>query len=116
MPTFGPYPLDRESLERDCEVELFRGSGPGGQNRNKRETGVRLTHRPSGVVVGATERRSQNQNLEAAYERMSERLAELMHVDPPRFATRPTRASRIRRVEGKRQRSATKALRRSVDD
>lgn len=110
------YPLDREALARDCEVELLKGSGPGGQNRNKRETGVRLTHRPSGEVVMATERRSQAQNLEMAFQRMADRLAARMHVDPPRFATRPTRASRVRRLDAKRRRGETKALRRDVDD
>ena len=116
MPDLPRYELEREALERDCEVELLKGSGPGGQNRNKRETGVRLTHRPSGEVVMATERRSQRQNLEIAYERMAERLAALMHVDPPRYPTRPSRASKRRRLEGKRRRSETKALRRDPGD
>lgn len=116
MTPFGPYPLDRASLERDCEVEVFRGSGPGGQNRNKRETGVRLTHRPSGMIATATERRTQGQNLDVAFDRMAERLAEAMHVDPPRVPTRPSRAVHRRRVEGKRLTAQKKALRRRVDD
>ena len=68
------YQTDRASLERDCDMEFFIASGPGGQHRNKVETGVRLTHRPSGIVVTATERRSQSDNREMAYERMAERL------------------------------------------
>jgi len=115
MPELPRYDLDREALERDCDVELLKGSGPGGQNRNKRETGVRLTHRPSGEVVMATERRSQRQNLENAWERMAARLAALMHVDPPRHPTRPSRAVVRRRLEGKRHRAETKALRRDPE-
>src|ERR1044071_1079155 len=84
------YPTDRESLERDCDVEFFVAGGPGGQHRNKVETGVRLTHRPTGLVVAATERRSQTANIEAAFERMAERLEERQRVLPPRVATRPT--------------------------
>jgi len=109
------YPTDRESLERDCDVEFFVAGGPGGQHRNKVETGVRLKHRPSGVVITATERRSQHANREAAYERMSERLTEMQKVRRPRRATRPSTASKERRIESKRQISERKALRKKVD-
>lgn len=105
------WPTDRESLERDCDVDFFIASGPGGQNRNKVETGVRLTHRPSGIVVTATERRSQLQNREAAFERMAERLEEAQRVEVPRVATRPTKASRERRLEEKRRASERKRQR-----
>lgn len=102
------YPTDRDSLERDCDLEFFIATGPGGQHRNKVETGVRLTHRPSGIVVTATERRSQHANREAAYERMAERLEALQYVAPPRTPTRPTRASQERRLEAKRRQSTRK--------
>lgn len=106
------YALDRASLDRETRIDLFRGSGPGGQHRNRRETAVRLTHLPSGVVVTATERRSQLQNIELAYERLAQRLAELQRVKKRRRATRPTRGSQRRRVEGKKKRGQTKSLRR----
>ncbi len=105
------YPTDRESLERDSEIDFFIASGPGGQNRNKVETGVRLTHRPSGLVVTATERRSQYANREMAFERLAQRLHELQRVERPRTPTRPTTASRVRRLEQKRHSSAVKKLR-----
>jgi hypothetical protein len=105
------YPIDRESLERDSDVEFFIASGPGGQHRNKVETGVRLTHRPSGLTVTATERRSQHANREAAFARLQARLEELHHVEPPRVPTRPTKASRVRRVNEKRLSGMRKKLR-----
>jgi len=105
------YPTDRESLERDCDVEFFIASGPGGQHRNKVETGVRLVHRPTGITVTATERRSQHANREAAFERMQARLEEFQHVETPRKATRPTAASRARRVNEKRLSGSRKKLR-----
>ncbi|MGZ3583014.1 MAG: peptide chain release factor family protein, partial [Ktedonobacterales bacterium] len=86
------YPTDRESLERDSDMDFFIATGPGGQNRNKVETGVRLTHRPTGIVVTATERRSQHANREAAFERLAERLEEMQREEKPRVPTRINRA------------------------
>lgn len=97
------YPVDRESLERDCTLDFFVAGGPGGQHRNKVETGVRLVHLPTGVTVTATERRSQHANREVAFERMAERLTARQVVLPPRKATRPTAGSRVRRLESKQR-------------
>ncbi len=105
------YPTDRESLERDCDVDFFVAGGPGGQHRNKVETGVRLTHRPSGVVVTATERRSQSANRDAAYDRMAERLEEMQRVRKPRRPTKPSAASKGKRREEKKQLSRQKQMR-----
>jgi protein subunit release factor B len=105
------YPTDRESLERDCDMEFFIATGPGGQNRNKVETGVRLTHRPTGTVVTATERRSQHANREAAYARMAERLEEMQREIKPRVPSRLNRSDRERRLAEKRRASAIKRLR-----
>jgi protein subunit release factor B len=55
----------------DCRVETFRSGGPGGQNQNKRETGVRITHRESGAVGISREERSQLQNKKRAFVRMA---------------------------------------------
>lgn len=54
----------------DCDVQTFRSGGPGGQNQNKRETGVRIVHRESGAVGESREERSQLQNKRTAFERM----------------------------------------------
>ena len=105
------YPTDRASLERDSDLEFFIASGPGGQRRNKVETGVRLVHRPSGVTVTATERRSQHANREMAFERMAARLRKLQSVSEPRRPTRPTAASRVRRLAAKRRASLLKRQR-----
>jgi len=105
------YPTDRDSLEQDCDQEFFIASGQGGQHRNKVETGVRLTHRPSGISVTATERRSQHANREMAFERMATRLEEMQHISPPRKPTRPTAASRERRLEAKRRAAILKKQR-----
>ena len=108
------YATDRESLERDSEITFFVAGGPGGQHRNKVASGVRLLHRPSGVVVAATERRSQSANREVAFERLAARLEELSARRAPRVATRPSRAARERRRTLKHHRSETKQSRRPV--
>ena len=75
---------------------------------------MRMSTGRSGVMVTATERRSQRAaNREAAYERMAAKLRELQYEPPPRTATRPMLASKVRRVEGKRRVSAVKRLRSS---
>ncbi|MBM4019976.1 MAG: peptide chain release factor-like protein [Planctomycetes bacterium] len=65
---------DRKLLA-ECAVETYRASGPGGQHRNKTESAVRLTHRPTGVVVTAAERRSQHENRRRAVERLRRAIA-----------------------------------------
>lgn len=66
----------REHVERvtikDCVVQTLRGSGKGGQNRNKRDTAVRITHPPSGAVGYAEDERHQLQNKRLAFRRMAE--------------------------------------------
>jgi hypothetical protein len=57
---------------KDCDVQTFRSGGPGGQNQNKRDTGVRIVHRASGAVGESREQRSQYQNKRAAFKRMTE--------------------------------------------
>jgi protein subunit release factor B len=108
------YATDRESLERDSEITFFVAGGPGGQHRNKVASGVRLVHRPSGIVVAATERRSQAANREVAFARLAARLDALGARQAPRVATRPTRAAREQRRALKRRRSETKQARRPV--
>ena len=105
------FATDLETLEQVCEVTFLKGSGPGGQHRNKRETGVRLVHPPSGVTVMATERRSQARNRELAFERMVGRLSELNHRDEERVPTRVPRAAVRRRLTLKKRLSARKASR-----
>jgi protein subunit release factor B len=108
------HPWDRESLERDCDIEFFVAGGPGGQHRNKVETGVRLKHRPTGIVVTATERRSQSANRDAAYERMAERLEQLQRVRKPRRPTKPGAAAKLKRRQEKKKQSERKQARSKV--
>ena len=101
--------LTDEVLLAQCVVTPFRGSGPGGQHRNKVETGVRLLHEPTGIVVQASERRSRTQNMGVAVDRLREKLRILFAPPPPpRRPTRPTRGSQERRHVGKRNRATVK--------
>lgn len=57
---------------QDCEVQTFRAGGKGGQAQNKRNTGVRVIHHPSGARGESREHRGQLENRRTAFRRMSE--------------------------------------------
>lgn len=61
---------------KDVDIETTRGSGPGGQNRNKTESCVVATHRPTGVQVRIDNERSQHQNKAAALKVLAGKLYE----------------------------------------
>jgi ribosome-associated protein len=129
-----PLRVTRSCVIPPDELEWrFSGSGgPGGQHANTSNTRVelvfdieasdslgprqraRLLERlGSRVRVVASERRSQLQNRELALERMRDRIANALHVDPTRVATRPSRASKRARVEQKRRQGERKRARRT---
>ena len=115
----------------EIELRFSRSSGPGGQHANTAETRVEaildvqassaLTEVQKRRVVakaGATLRavaqdeRSQLRNRELAVERLAGQLREALKVQRRRVATKPTTASRERRLDAKKRRSTTKKLRR----
>jgi ribosome-associated protein len=116
---------------REITVRTSRSSGPGGQHANVTASRVeasfdvarsealsdtqrtRVMNRCGPVVRAvAQDARSQARNRELALERLRERLARALHVPRSRTATRPTRASRVRREQAKRRQSQRKAERR----
>ncbi len=125
-------------ITRSCAIAFdelewrFTGSGgPGGQHANTSNTKVEVrfdvANSPSlgprqrdrilerlgpSVRVTASERRSQHQNRELALERLRARLADALHVDPHRVASKPSRTAKARRVEQKRHHGQIKQARR----
>ncbi len=67
--------FDDARLLAECEIHFHRVSGPGGQHRNKVVSAVRLHHKPSGLMVTGTERRSQHENKANAVRRLREAIA-----------------------------------------
>jgi protein subunit release factor A len=105
-------PESNDDLMAECDVETLSGSTKGGQRANKVETGVRLTHRPTGTVVMARRSRSQFRNKALAVAELRRRLEEANRPVTPRRKTKPTKGSKRRRLEAKKRRSETKANRR----
>jgi ribosome-associated protein len=122
--------------EHEIQEEFVRASGPGGQNVNKVSTAVQLrfdvVHSPSlpdpvrerlmtlagrrltqeGVLIIEAERyRSQRRNRDDALRRLIELIRAACEVDKPRRCTRPTLASRKRRLDSKQRHGETKRLR-----
>jgi ribosome-associated protein len=115
----------------EIALRVSRSSGPGGQHAQKSSTRVeavfdveastalteaqkRRVLARSGAVLRAVaqDERSQARNRELAVERLVEKLREALAVPRRRIATRPGKAAQERRLEGKRRRARTKALRR----
>ena len=107
-----------EDLLRECEVDTFRSSGPGGQHVNKTETAVRLRHLPSGVVVTSQRERSQHRNKALCLQKLRERIEQLNYRPARRVPTRVPRSAKNRTLEEKARRSHIKRLRSkpSVDE
>jgi ribosome-associated protein len=119
----------------EIQLRFSRSSGPGGQHAQKSETRVeavfdveasnaltdiqkrRVVARAGPVLRAlAQDERSQLRNRELAVERLVEQLRRALRVERRRVATKPTEASRRRRLEDKQRRSRTKRLRRDLGD
>jgi len=119
----------------EVDIRVSRSSGPGGQHANVTESRVEAVfdvaaspslseeqRRRAMAKVGprltavAQDARSQARNRELALERLRDRLTAALAVPRKRRPTKPTRASKRRRAETKRQRSHTKSLRRRPAD
>lgn len=105
------FATDMATLEKEVLVEPYRGPGPGGQRKNRKETAIRLTHPPSGITVVASERRSQAQNREIAFLRLTKRLAQLNRPRKRRIPIKPSVGAIRRQKEAKEKLSRKKRLR-----
>ncbi len=104
-------PESDDDLLRECEVETFRSSGPGGQHVNKTESAVRLRHLTSGVVVTSQQERSQHRNKSLCLEKLRKKIEKLNYRPAKRVPTRVPAGVKARTLEEKTRRARIKRLR-----
>ena len=109
-------PADDDALLAECEVQTFRGTGPGGQSVNTADSAVRLKHLSSGITVVCRRERSQYLNKKTCLERLRRRLEQHNAAldAPERVPTTKPRAAKARQVEAKRHRARIKRRRARV--
>ena len=103
--------MKRKIKNTELKITHVKGGGPGGQNRNKRSTGVRVEHLTTGIRAVATERRSQQMNLQNALERLSNKLEIKLKRPKERKATAPSASSQRHRLREKERHAERKRLR-----
>lgn len=103
--------MSADQIARDCEVQTFHASGPGGQGVNTADSAVRMRHVPTGIVVVSREERSQLRNRERCVEKIREACRRRARPPRPRKKTRVSAAQKRRRLEAKRARGKLKQLR-----
>ncbi len=111
-----PIPQSDDDLLDQCRVDTFRSGGKGGQHQNVTESGVRLTHVPSGIVATSRSLRSQYGNKRAALRTLRRRLVASQRRPKRRVPTKVPRRAHERRLRTKRERSARKSLRKKPLD
>jgi len=101
--------------DKDIDIEYYRASGPGGQRRNKKDTAVRATHRPSGISAVAAESRYRSRNLKNALDRLSRKVWEHNRPETPRKTTKPPAYTDKLRLREKRMMAQKKKMRKKVE-
>ncbi len=107
--------MNDEEVLAQCRVETFTSGGKGGQHQNRRDTGVRLVHLPTGIVVTRRRERSQYLNRKAALAELKDRLEEMQRPQVERITTVVPKREKQRRLEDKRRRSEVKRRRREPE-
>ena len=108
-------PDSDDALLFECTIETFRSRGKGGQDANKTESAIRLTHLKSGIQVMCQEERSQYLNKRKCIKELRLRIEKQNYIQPRRIRTKPTRGSVERRLLTKKHKSEKKSNRKKPD-
>ena len=108
-------PENDDDLLKECEVQVYRSSGKGGQHVNTTDSAVRVKHLPSGITTACQESRSQHVNKQICLNKIRAIVVENNKIKKKRIPTKKKYSAKVKTLKKKKIRSDIKKNRQKPD-